>query len=31
VPPAPRFLETVLESLGAIGVKPDQITRESYG
>jgi 3-ketosteroid 9alpha-monooxygenase subunit B len=30
-PPAPRFLETVLESLKAIGVRSDQITRESYG
>jgi 3-ketosteroid 9alpha-monooxygenase subunit B len=29
--PAPRFLETVLESLKALGVKNDQITRESYG
>ena len=28
---APRFLETALESLEAIGVKKDQITRESYG
>jgi 3-ketosteroid 9alpha-monooxygenase subunit B len=31
VAPAPRFLETVLECLTAIGVKSDQITRESYG
>jgi ferredoxin-NADP reductase len=29
--PTPRFLETVLDSLKAIGVKPDQVTRESYG
>ncbi len=29
--PVPRFLETVLEALKAIGVRPDQITRESYG
>ncbi len=29
--PAPRFLETVLEGLKAIGVKNEQITRESYG
>src|SRR5947207_4887224 len=29
--PAPRFLETVLESLKALGVKSDQVTRESYG
>ena len=31
VEPAPRFLETVLEGLKAIGVKNEQITRESYG
>ncbi len=31
VAPAPRFLETVLDSLKSIGVKNDQITRESYG
>ena len=31
VAPAPRFLESALESLKEIGVKPDQITRESYG
>src|SRR5262249_31948560 len=30
-PPTPRFLETVLEGLKAIGVRSDQITRESYG
>jgi ferredoxin-NADP reductase len=29
--PAPRFLETVLEGLKEIGVKNEQITRESYG
>jgi 3-ketosteroid 9alpha-monooxygenase subunit B len=29
--PTPRFLEAVLESLKALGVKTDQITRESYG
>jgi hypothetical protein len=29
--PTPRFLETVLEGLKAIGVRSDQITRESYG
>ena len=28
---APRFLETVLECLTSIGVRSDQITRESYG
>jgi 3-ketosteroid 9alpha-monooxygenase subunit B len=31
VTPAPRFLETVLECLMSIGVRSDQITRESYG
>jgi ferredoxin-NADP reductase len=31
VTPAPRFLETVLEGLKEIGVRPDQVTRESYG
>jgi ferredoxin-NADP reductase len=31
VAPTPRFLETVLEELKAIGVRSDQITRESYG
>ena len=29
--PAPRFLESVLEGLAAVGVRLDQITRESYG
>jgi len=29
--PAPRFLETVLEGLKTLGVKNEQITRESYG
>jgi ferredoxin-NADP reductase len=29
--PAPRFLETVLEGLRSLGVKNEQITRESYG
>ena len=31
VTPTPRFLETVLEGLKAIGVRSDQVTRESYG
>lgn len=31
VPPPPRFLETVLDGLEDLGVRPDQITRESYG
>ena len=31
VAPAPRFMESVLASLTALGVKKDQITRESYG
>ncbi len=31
VEPAPRFLETVLAGLKEIGLRPDQITRESYG
>jgi 3-ketosteroid 9alpha-monooxygenase subunit B len=31
VPPPPRFLESALASLQEIGVKSDQITRESYG
>jgi 3-ketosteroid 9alpha-monooxygenase subunit B len=31
VEPTPRFLETVLEGLKTIGVRPDQVTRESYG
>lgn len=30
-PPAPRFMETVLAALAAIGVPPKQIRRESYG
>jgi 3-ketosteroid 9alpha-monooxygenase subunit B len=29
--PQPRFMESVLASLTALGVKKDQITRESYG
>lgn len=29
--PTPRFLETLLDGLQTIGVRPDQITRESYG
>jgi len=29
--PAPRFLESVLEALAAIGVPSDRIARESYG
>ena len=29
--PTPRFLESALEGLKEIGVRPDQITRESYG
>ena len=29
--PAPRFLETVLDALKTLGVKNEQITRESYG
>jgi hypothetical protein len=29
--PAPRFMETVLAALAAIGVPPKQIRRESYG
>ena len=29
--PQPRFLESVLKDLEALGVKKDQITRESYG
>ena len=31
VEPAPRFLESVLTDLKALGVRNDQITRESYG
>jgi 3-ketosteroid 9alpha-monooxygenase subunit B len=31
VAPTPRFLETVLDGLEEIGVRSDQITRESYG
>lgn len=31
VRPEPRFMESVLESLGQLGVRKDQITRESYG
>lgn len=31
VEPQPRFMETVLESLNSLGVKKEQITRESYG
>ena len=31
VAPTPRFLETVLDGLKAIGVRSEQITRESYG
>jgi ferredoxin-NADP reductase len=31
VEPPPRFMESVLASLAALGVKKDQITRESYG
>jgi hypothetical protein len=31
VAPVPRFMESVLASLTALGVKKDQITRESYG
>ena len=31
VEPQPRFMESVLASLGALGVRKDQITRESYG
>jgi ferredoxin-NADP reductase len=31
VAPAPRFLETVLESLKALGVPPSRIKREFYG
>jgi 3-ketosteroid 9alpha-monooxygenase subunit B len=31
VAPAPRFLESALDSLKEIGVRSDQITRESYG
>jgi hypothetical protein len=30
-PPTPRFLESALASLLEIGVRSDQITRESYG
>ena len=30
-PPPPRFLESALASLLEIGVRSDQITRESYG
>src|SRR5262245_48172983 len=30
-PPAPRFLETVLSELRAIGVPANRITRECYG
>ena len=31
IEPQPRFMESVLASLTALGVKKDQITRESYG
>lgn len=31
IEPPPRFLESVLKDLEALGVKKDQITRESYG
>ena len=31
VPPAPRFLETVLSELRALGVPANRITRECYG
>ena len=31
VPPVPRFLETVLESLGELGVPNEHIMTESYG
>jgi hypothetical protein len=31
VPPEPRFLENVLGQLNELGVKPNQIKRESYG
>jgi 3-ketosteroid 9alpha-monooxygenase subunit B len=31
IEPEPRFMESVLASLTALGVKKDQITRESYG
>jgi hypothetical protein len=30
-PPAPRFMETVLAALSAMGVPSKQIRRESYG
>jgi len=29
--PTPRFLEAALEALKAVGVRPEQITKESYG
>ncbi len=31
VEPQPRFMESVLASLSSLGVRKDQITRESYG
>jgi ferredoxin-NADP reductase len=31
VEPQPRFMESVLASLNSLGVRKDQITRESYG
>jgi hypothetical protein len=31
VTPAPRFLESVLQSLNDLGIDKSQITHESYG
>lgn len=31
IEPQPRFMESVLDALGSLGVRKDQITRESYG